>query len=424
MRDESLILLGQRRGGGRHALTRPLRDAQRVRRARPVPRPRPGAPDATTSGWTRRTWPSRTSGSRRPRSPGCSTPRPRESGRDGLRAPARRAASALHAGSAERGAARGARPAQRPDAPAALRAQLQRGAPHAPGRVGRTGHDAAVVRVRRARPGASRRWRWASRRCTASSASASGRTWRAAVGLLPAPRARQTSRRTTGSSARGCSSSTSSPAWCFYASDLDAPNALSDPLMRPYAQQFLDSLVSPRATTLLGPGAGAGGVPAAARASARWTRSPARSAWTAGPCTAISPREDESFSSIVHATRAGLAERHLANDRYSMTEVSAAARVRGAERLLPVVPAAVRRQPDRVAEQAWRREVRARLRRFRAPGPARLRRVVLGDHSPDVEDARTAVPAGVGGAAYLRKAARAGSHTWLTERSLTTGTGR
>ena len=33
----------------------------------------------------------------------------------------------------------------------------------------------------------------------------------------------------------------------MYASDLDAANSLSDPLMRPYAQQFLASLVAPRA---------------------------------------------------------------------------------------------------------------------------------------------------------------------------------
>ena len=33
-------------------------------------------------------------------------------------------------------------------------------------------------------------------------------------------------------------------------------------------------------------------------------------------------REGESFGSILHATREGLAERHLANDRYSMTDVA------------------------------------------------------------------------------------------------------
>ena len=31
----------------------------------------------------------------------------------------------------------------------------------------------------------------------------------------------------------------------LYASDLEAANSLSDPLMRPYAQRFLDSVISP-----------------------------------------------------------------------------------------------------------------------------------------------------------------------------------
>ena len=104
----------------------------------------------------------RRAGPSRPRRPGqvdlgCrGRPAPRRLGRRvgraRLRGPARRAAPALHARAAERRAPRGARPAQRPEAPAALRAQLQRSPPDAPGRVGRDRHAPAVVRVRRARP--------------------------------------------------------------------------------------------------------------------------------------------------------------------------------------------------------------------------------------------------------------------------------
>jgi AraC-like DNA-binding protein len=107
----------------------------------------------------------------------------------------------------------------------------------------------------------------------------------------------------------------------LYARDLDAPNVLADPLMQPYAQQFLESMVSPRATT-----------------SAERVRELAEFLLPVGKCSVDTvartlgmdrrtlqrhlAAENESFSGIVHATRAGLAERHLANERYSMTEVS------------------------------------------------------------------------------------------------------
>jgi AraC-like DNA-binding protein len=102
---------------------------------------------------------------------------------------------------------------------------------------------------------------------------------------------------------------------------MDAPNAMSDPLMRPYAQQFLQAFGTPRAAT-----------------STERVRQLVEFLLPLGRCSmehvarniGVDSRtlhrhlaqDDESFTSIVHATRAGLAERYLANDRYSLTEVS------------------------------------------------------------------------------------------------------
>jgi len=107
----------------------------------------------------------------------------------------------------------------------------------------------------------------------------------------------------------------------MYTSDLAAANQLSDPLMRPYAQQFLNSLVSPRA-----------------KSRSDRVRELVELYLPLGKCTmdhvaralGIDRRtlhrhlaeEGGSFSSILNATRAGLAERHLANDRYSITDVA------------------------------------------------------------------------------------------------------
>jgi AraC-like DNA-binding protein len=106
----------------------------------------------------------------------------------------------------------------------------------------------------------------------------------------------------------------------LYARDLSAGNPLSDPLMRPYAQRFLESVVSPRATT-----------------SKDRVKELMEFLLPLGKCTmeqiartlGVDRRtlhrrladEGESFSSLLHATRAGLAEHYLANDRYSMTDV-------------------------------------------------------------------------------------------------------
>jgi AraC-like DNA-binding protein len=106
----------------------------------------------------------------------------------------------------------------------------------------------------------------------------------------------------------------------LYSSDLDAPNVLADPQMRAYAQQFLESVVSSRATTtteqvrelaeLLLP-LGRCSVDNVARTLNLDRRTLQRRLAT----------ESETFSGIVHRTRAGLAERYLTSGR-SMTEVS------------------------------------------------------------------------------------------------------
>ena len=107
----------------------------------------------------------------------------------------------------------------------------------------------------------------------------------------------------------------------LYSRDLSVKNCLSDPLMRPYAQRFLDSVISPRARTskdrvrdlveFLLP-LGKCSMDQAARALGVDRRTLHRHL----------AEEGETFSSIVHSTRAGLAERYLSSDRHSMTDVS------------------------------------------------------------------------------------------------------
>jgi AraC-like DNA-binding protein len=107
----------------------------------------------------------------------------------------------------------------------------------------------------------------------------------------------------------------------FYARDLDAANTLSDPLMRPYAQRFLDSVISPRATT-----------------TAARVRELVELFLPLGKCSMNEvaraldmdkrtlhrhlARDGETFSSILGSIRSGLAERYLANDRYSMADIT------------------------------------------------------------------------------------------------------
>src|SRR3954469_19401897 len=107
----------------------------------------------------------------------------------------------------------------------------------------------------------------------------------------------------------------------LYTSELDAPNTTLDPLLQPYAQQFLRTLGDPKAPTVTGQ-----------------VRELVEMLLPLGRCSTVHvarslgvtertlhrslAAEGESFSSIVHHTREALAERCLANDRYSLTDVS------------------------------------------------------------------------------------------------------
>ncbi|WP_416063521.1 AraC family transcriptional regulator ligand-binding domain-containing protein [Rhodococcus indonesiensis] len=107
----------------------------------------------------------------------------------------------------------------------------------------------------------------------------------------------------------------------LYTADLDAPNAMSDPLLRSYAQQFLDSVGSPRETTtvdrvrelieLLLP-TGRCSVDQVARSLGIDRRTVHRRL----------ADEGETFSSVLDATRADLAMRMVGSGRHSLTEVS------------------------------------------------------------------------------------------------------
>jgi AraC-like DNA-binding protein len=107
----------------------------------------------------------------------------------------------------------------------------------------------------------------------------------------------------------------------FPAHDLAAPVLISDASLRPYTQQFLQTVAAP-----------------GARTAAEQVAETVELLLPLGRCSVerasrhlgLRPRvlqrslaeEGESFSSVVHATRARLVERYLPNDRYTLTEVS------------------------------------------------------------------------------------------------------
>lgn len=107
----------------------------------------------------------------------------------------------------------------------------------------------------------------------------------------------------------------------FRASDLDSPNAMSDPQLRTYTQKFLQSLPTPRTGTtidrvhelveLLLP-VGRCSMEHIARTLDVDVRTLRRHL----------NAQQQSFTGIVHETRARMAERYLHNERYSLTEVS------------------------------------------------------------------------------------------------------
>jgi AraC-like DNA-binding protein len=105
------------------------------------------------------------------------------------------------------------------------------------------------------------------------------------------------------------------------AGELNRPTATADPWMRPYAQQFLESVVAPRPE----------------RPSER-VRELVELLLPMGRCSMdrvagslnmdrrtlhrLLAKDGETFSGIVQSSRAALAERYLASDRYSLTEIS------------------------------------------------------------------------------------------------------
>ena len=107
----------------------------------------------------------------------------------------------------------------------------------------------------------------------------------------------------------------------FFSRELDTKNTESDPLLRPFAQQLLASLPPPRAATpvesvrelvaLLLP-LGRCSVGQVARSMRMDRRTLHRRLATQG----------ETFTSVLNATRAGLAERYIANPGYSLTDIS------------------------------------------------------------------------------------------------------
>src|ERR671913_2577907 len=107
----------------------------------------------------------------------------------------------------------------------------------------------------------------------------------------------------------------------FYATELDAANTAADPLLRPYAEQLRRALGAP-------PAAGVVGqvtrlvemlLPVGRCSTHQVARSLGVTQRTLHRQLAA---EGRSFSAIVHTTREALAERYLAADRYSLTDVS------------------------------------------------------------------------------------------------------
>jgi AraC-like DNA-binding protein len=107
----------------------------------------------------------------------------------------------------------------------------------------------------------------------------------------------------------------------FYAAELDASNTVSDPLLRPYAQQLLQALGAPPAATVTGQVTRLVEMllPLGRCSTQKVARSLGVTQRTLHRQLAA---EGQSFSSIVHGTREALAERYLAADRYSQTDVS------------------------------------------------------------------------------------------------------
>jgi AraC-like DNA-binding protein len=107
----------------------------------------------------------------------------------------------------------------------------------------------------------------------------------------------------------------------FYATELDAANTVSDPLLRPYADQLRKAIGAPPAATVMGQVTQM--VEMLLPVGRCSTHQVARSLGvTQRTLHRQLAAEGQSFSTIVHTTREALAERYLAADRYSLTDVS------------------------------------------------------------------------------------------------------
>ena len=107
----------------------------------------------------------------------------------------------------------------------------------------------------------------------------------------------------------------------FYATELDAANTASDPLLRPYADQLRQALGAPPPATVTGQVTQL--VEMLLPLGRCSTQQVARSLGvTQRTLHRQLAAEGESFSAIVHRRREALAERHLAAERHSLTTVS------------------------------------------------------------------------------------------------------
>ena len=110
----------------------------------------------------------------------------------------------------------------------------------------------------------------------------------------------------------------------FPTADLQAPVVASDSSLRPYTQQFLRRVVAPP------PPAEATDVAEVVEALEFLLPLRRQSMRQVSRLLGMAPRDlqrylserGETFSSVMHATRARLAERYLPNERYTLTEVS------------------------------------------------------------------------------------------------------
>ncbi|MFE7215900.1 AraC family transcriptional regulator [Streptomyces sp. NPDC057611] len=107
----------------------------------------------------------------------------------------------------------------------------------------------------------------------------------------------------------------------FYAGDLDAPNPMSDPLLRTYARQYFESIAVSRDTTVLDRvrelievllPTGRCSIEQVAYSLGVDRRTVHRHLSASG----------ETFSSLLNVTRTQLAEQLVANQRHSLTEIS------------------------------------------------------------------------------------------------------